>query len=73
MKLSLKRPVQKFEEVVIDSAQYRVTLRSIILHGVKLWAVSNCAELDSAQYHTAQNQVPCSIILRGTFPSNLDA
>ena len=50
--------------MAVDSAQYRVTPRSIILRGVKLCAVSYCAELfppisfvDSAQYETARSQV----------------
>ena len=33
MTLSLLRPVQKFEDVAADSAQYKVTLRSMILRG----------------------------------------
>ena len=42
--------------MAIDSAQYRVTLHSIILRGTWLGAVWYCAELDSAQYDTAQSQ-----------------
>ena len=62
--------MQKFEDVSLDSAQYRVTPRSIILRGVKFRAVSYCAELspqiwlpDSTQYDTARNLTPRSMIL----------
>ena len=49
--------MQKFEEMAADSAQYRVTPRSMILRGVKLCAVSYCEESSSALYHTARSQV----------------
>ena len=41
-----------------------LTPYSMILRGTWLRAVSYCAELDSAQYDTAQNLTPRSMILR---------
>ena len=46
--------------MAVDSAQYRVTPRSIEL----LRAVGYCGELDSAQYHTARSQSRKSRIFR---------
>ena len=73
--------MQKFEEIAVDSAQYRVTQRStarnltprsIKLRRVKLRALLYCAESSSGQYHTARSfslqfhlLTPRSMILRG--------
>ena len=58
--------MQKFEDVAVDSPQYTVTPRSILL-------AASCAELshqivlcDFMQYDTARNCTPRSIILRRT-------
>ena len=58
--------MQKFENVAVDSAQYRVTPPSILL-------AASCVELspqivlcDSMQYDTARNCTPRSMILRRT-------
>ena len=48
--------MQKFENVAVDSAQYRVTPPSILL----------AVLCDSMQYDTARNCTPRSIILRRT-------
>ena len=56
--------------MAIDSAQYRVTLRSIILRGTWLGAVSYCAELDSAQYDTARSQSRKTPITRRNLDKN---
>ena len=67
--------MQKFEDVSLDSVQYKETprriMRSIKLRRTWLRAVSYCAELDSGQYDTvqydtAQNLTPGSMILCGT-------
>ena len=49
-------PVQQLEEMAVDSAQYRVTPRSMMLRRTWLRAEWYCVELDSAQYHTARSQ-----------------
>ena len=49
-----------------------MTPSSMILHGTWLCAVSYCAELDSAEYDTAGNLTPPSIILRGVNLKNLE-
>ena len=56
--------------MAVDSAQYRVTLRSIILRGTWLSAVSNCEELDSAQYDTAWSQSRKTPITRRNLDKN---
>ena len=59
--------------MAVDSAQYKVTPRSMILRRVKFRAVSCCPELsheivlcDFAQHDMLRNLTPRSIILRGT-------
>ena len=60
--------------MALDSAQYRVTLRSIILVGAWLRILSYGAELDFRQYDTAWSfplkfgcLTPCSMILCGAW------
>ena len=57
--------------MAVDTQQYRMTLRSIILHGTWLRAVWYCSELDFAQYDTARSQSRKTRITRQNLYKNL--